>query len=162
MYSISEAGLMETITAYQLSRSSMVSGGDFNIVAKLEERMGGKPVNITAMTDFTDCIHHSGLSQLATTGSRFTWKRDRQLFYHVPDRYLCNSLWLEKFAAISVQHLSRAFSDHNPISGSFFNPKSTGASFKFLDMWCSHDTFLDTVKSSWQRYISGEPVRLFA
>ena len=56
-------------------------GGDFNVVTSLDERLGGLPVQVSAMQDFNDCIDDCSLRPFTTTGSRFTWKKDRQQFW---------------------------------------------------------------------------------
>jgi hypothetical protein len=47
-------------------------GGDFNIITKLEERVGGNPVQMAAIDDFKSCISDCAFLQLPSAGPKFT------------------------------------------------------------------------------------------
>ena len=49
--------------------------GDFNVVRKPDEKMGGSPVWMTESEDFVDCCEDIQLDDLRYTGHQFTWSK---------------------------------------------------------------------------------------
>ncbi|KAM7495481.1 hypothetical protein LguiB_030090 [Lonicera macranthoides] len=117
-------------------------GGDFNIVRRSEERLGGNLVDFNAMNDFNDFVSCCGLLKFSIIGSTFTWQKAGQ------------KMW---------QTLDRAFSDHAPLFGIFANSldKSWGC-FKFQDMRGKHHVFHSVVQNSWDKSVLGNPLYIFA
>ncbi|GAA0160340.1 hypothetical protein LIER_16919 [Lithospermum erythrorhizon] len=67
------------------------------------------------------------------------------------DRVVGNTAWLELFSNSKVSHLARTHSDHPPIlldlSSECLRNKS---SFKFQNMWTSHENFIKVVRDVWE------------
>ena len=74
------------------------------------------------------------------------------------DRALVNFSWMSHSRDPIVHHLPRISSDHSPILLSHHTQAPLPyAPFKFENKWLLHSSFLDTVKSSWDTPIDGDP-----
>lgn len=51
--------------------------GDFNVVASLDERVGGSRPRIGDIDEFNVALQNSGLSAVDFDGSQFTWTNGR-------------------------------------------------------------------------------------
>ncbi|RAL53575.1 hypothetical protein DM860_012190 [Cuscuta australis] len=74
--------------------------GDFNTVLKMDERVGGNPVNWEEITEFSSCLSTCGLEDLPYEGSKYTWCNNQglgKLIYSKLDRIMGNVEWLLKF-----------------------------------------------------------------
>ena len=66
------------------------------------------------------------------------------------DRRLCNNAWRSKWDSVSAFTLPKVRSDHNPIVfQSNMNALSGAKPFRFLSIWCEHESFLATVEEAW-------------
>ena len=68
-----------------------------------------------------------------------------------------NSSW----SSLTYVHFGNpgAFSDHSPATVRLSNQLYKGwRSFKFFNMWASHDQFLDLVSNIWHSYLVGSPI----
>lgn len=123
-------------------------GGDFNVVASLDESSGPNPPDLGAMNDFSGFLSQSGLCDLPTIGGTYTWTgvRSRGRVWKRLDRILFTPAWLSLFSGSSVELLGRLTSDHNPLllrsAASISAPKS----FRFQNMWLRRQDFLDVVR----------------
>lgn len=119
--------------------------GDFNSITNPEEKLGGRPFNLNNNLDFISCIDDCGLQDA-------TWCDHRDppdTFWKRLDRLLYNSHWFDNYGGNSVTHLSRACSDHAPLLINFINnPINTIKFFKFLNVWSTHQDFLQVVKTN--------------
>lgn len=130
----------------------MVSGGDFHVIANMDEFIGPVVPDLGAISDFTDLLGQSDLQELPTSGGLFTWVRVRRrgrVCWKKLDRVLFNSHWLQRFPNSSMELLSRATSDHNPLLYKCLSPHSSPASFKFQNMWIRHPDFSSFVAANW-------------
>ncbi|XP_073138456.1 uncharacterized protein [Henckelia pumila] len=125
-----------------------VVGGDFfYIITDPVEHSRGVVNCPGAMADFSDFIISAGLSDADFVGAKFTWTNNS--IWKRLDRVLLSSNWAEFFNSFKLEHLHRGSSDHCPlqISAPFF-PRKSG-SFRFQDMWFSHQGFMQTVRLNW-------------
>lgn len=69
--------------------------GDYNNVAKAQDRIGGKMVTEAEYTDFSDMLEQTGLAEMHSQGDYFTWsnKHVEGTIYSRIDRVLANVLW---------------------------------------------------------------------
>ncbi|XP_060210670.1 uncharacterized protein LOC132637628 [Lycium barbarum] len=125
---------------YHLSNTlscSWLVGGDFNVVLNDEEKIGGNP------------------------GSPFTWwngRADAACIFERLDRMLVNSLLLDNFGHIEVEHLARTGSDHAPLMCTYGDKhQKLVKPFKFLSFWIEHASFLDTVRQNWSIWEHDDP-----
>ncbi|XP_057812491.1 uncharacterized protein LOC131026578 [Salvia miltiorrhiza] len=128
--------------------------GDFNAILGAHERRGRRVPASTPCEDFRAFIDDHDLIQPDTSGPFFTWT-DRRRFPAPIESVLDRALFSQDFADIwfssSSMVLPRLGSDHSPIllrCQDTANPPA-GRRFRFLNMWCSHEGFLDQVRASW-------------
>ena len=78
-------------------------GGDFNIIASVNEREGGAAPNFNAINDFGACILDCGLNDAGFEGLPYTWKGPgiKQRL----DRILVNHVWLDTFHSTKLSFL---------------------------------------------------------
>ncbi|XP_060182313.1 uncharacterized protein LOC132611975 [Lycium barbarum] len=140
---------------YHLSNTlscSWLIGGDFNVVLNDEEKIGGNPIQPQDIEDFAFCINSCDLEEVNFKGSPFTWwngRADEARIFERMDRMLVNSLLLDNFGNIEVEHLARTGSDHAPLMRSY------GDKHQNL---IEHATFLDTVRLNWSTWEHDDPI----
>ena len=93
-----------------------------------------------------------GLEDVGYSGSSFTWYNGQKLngIWARLDRVLFNGNWSISCPSISVQHLSRACSDHSPLlvsACSLAHPFPSRLCFQ--QMWISHKRFLQDSRDAW-------------
>ncbi|KAF5473280.1 hypothetical protein F2P56_009904 [Juglans regia] len=129
--------------------------GDFNIIRHDGERRGGSPRLACAMEEFNSCIAACGLLEMHFSGNSFSWCNGHQASARSwvrLDRSLLNVEALEAFPDCSFTYLSRNTSDHSPMLIKLvMNAAPYGyPSFKFQQMWTSHNDFMEMVARVWK------------
>ncbi|XP_060211916.1 uncharacterized protein LOC132639487 [Lycium barbarum] len=149
---------------YHLSNTlscSWLVGGDFNVVLNDEEKIGGNPVQPQDIEDFAFCINSCELEEVNFKGSPFTWwngRADAACIFERLDRMLVNSLLLDNFGHIEVEHLARTGSNHAPLMCTYGDKhQKLVKPFKFLSFWIEHASFLDTVRQNWSIWEHDDP-----
>lgn len=96
----------------RLKDSPWIVGGDFNVIASMEEFAGPAVPDVRAIGDFTDFLSKTDLRELPTAGGLYTWvgTRSRGRIWKKLDRILFNDSWLHQFPNSSVELLSRGTS----------------------------------------------------
>ncbi|XP_035540358.1 uncharacterized protein LOC118344262 [Juglans regia] len=130
--------------------------GDFNVIRRDSERVGGNPRPFISMLEFNDCIDRCGLLEVSSSGQRMSWCNGHggvSRSWAKLDRVLMNNFFASIFPSVHFNYLSRKSSDHCPmVVCSDHTALSYGPSpFRFLNMWCSHDGFLMCVKEAWNQ-----------
>ncbi|KAM3286888.1 hypothetical protein P3S67_025687 [Capsicum chacoense] len=75
---------------------------------------------------------------------------------------MVNDKWLETMPHTSITHLPSVGSDHCPLLMEVQEiPQTNIRYFKFLHWWTENQTFLDTVRSCWNRDTTGNPMWTF-
>lgn len=120
-------------------------GGDFNVIASLEEYSGRSSPDSAAITDFTTCITDCQFLDIPVSGGLYTWTgmRPNGRVWKRLDRVLVNSDWLSSFPTSCAQLLPRTTSDHAPIL--FKVGQSTDVlakPFRFQNFWLHRPDFL--------------------
>lgn len=134
--------------------------GDFNAILSLDEAVGGNPIWDNSMADFNEFVFASGLTDLRSCGSEFTWwdKSFTSPKYRKIDRVMVNAAWLTNFSASLAYFLPRGVSDHNPaavnIGSSVHRLKKP---FQMFNHLIEHPDFLDSVKEAWGENVVGDP-----
>ncbi|XP_059315426.1 uncharacterized protein LOC132066044 [Lycium ferocissimum] len=129
-----------------------IIGGDFNVIVSDEEKQGGLPVSSNETLDFSTCIQSCGLIDVGFTGSKFTWwngRTEEECIFKRLDRILVNQQVLDIMPSTAVTHLIRHGSDHAPLHLECnSNAHHIVKSFKFLNFWTNHHTFMEVVKEN--------------
>ncbi|KAH0656867.1 hypothetical protein KY290_032529 [Solanum tuberosum] len=136
----------------ELARSQQcpwVVGGDFNVILNEEEKLGGLAFTQNEALEFASCINACALTEVRTSGSKYTWWNGRieeDCIFKRLDRILVNQEFMDLFPTSEVHHLIRQGSDHAPLhmtSSSreemFIKP------FRFLNFWSKHKHFKQVV-----------------
>ncbi|XP_074314392.1 uncharacterized protein LOC141649606 [Silene latifolia] len=76
--------------------------GDFNVVLKMDERLGCDHLHLADMNEFGRCLDSNGLVDHPATGSFFTWnnKQGDGLRWAKLDRVLTNQQWIRDVGSI--------------------------------------------------------------
>lgn len=125
--------------------------GDFNCIMKVDEKLGGNPPHLGAISDFNECVSDCALIDAGFIGSQYTWHNNQagcKGIWARLDRVLINSDWLNQFP-ISVEHLSREASDHAPLLVKLLIKQKFQGRFCFQKMWTLHDKFLIDLSTCW-------------
>ncbi|XP_059302356.1 uncharacterized protein LOC132054329 [Lycium ferocissimum] len=142
-----------------------IIGGDFNVIVSDEEKQGGLPVSSNETLDFSTCIQSCGLIDVGFTGSKFTWwngRTEEECIFKRLDRILVNQQVLDIMPSTAVTHLIRHGSDHAPLHLECnSNAHHIVKSFKFLNFWTNHHTFMEVVKENWTADFCGNPFYVF-
>ena len=112
---VERRSLWDSLISLSSTSLPWILGGDFNIVRRAHERLGGRDIDFSAAVEFNDCINSCGLVEPNFVGSQFTWKRANQRLWKRLDRMLHNVAWGNFFTECKVQHLNREGSDHAPL-----------------------------------------------
>ncbi|XP_075080450.1 uncharacterized protein LOC107802319 [Nicotiana tabacum] len=144
---------------------AMASRGDFNVVLREKEKIGGLPVYPSEYEDFAFYVNSCGLFDLGYKGSPFTWWNGRpneECIFKRLDKILVNMPFQSLFPTIEVEQLIRTGSDHAPLLMSYGEEAMKFVKpFKFLNFWAKHETFLDMVKKNWMANFIGDPFLMF-
>ncbi|XVF37472.1 hypothetical protein REPUB_Repub20aG0011000 [Reevesia pubescens] len=112
--------------------------GDFNDVASVMEKEGGKCKERRKLLSFQNLIRDCNLNEVHSQGQFFTWFgiRDGELIKERLDRVLVNFDWMEAFPDMQVFVLPAVGSDHSPIvMNSVRKDKKGPRRFKFENTW---------------------------
>ncbi|XP_060170581.1 uncharacterized protein LOC132601517 [Lycium barbarum] len=112
-----------------------IIGGDFNVIVSDEKKQGGLPVSSNETLDFSTCIQSYGLIDVGFTRSKFTWwngRTEEDCIFKRLDRILVNH---------NAHHIVK--------------------SFKLLNFWTKHHTFVEVVKENWTADFCRNPFYVF-
>ncbi|XP_060202667.1 uncharacterized protein LOC132631084 [Lycium barbarum] len=136
-------------------------GGDFNVITDDIEKFGGLPVQFAETEDFRQCIDICQLMDLGFTGSMFTWwngRSDEACIFKRLDRCLGNQALQNSFPNLEVEHLIKQGSDHSPLLVNMrADSRPIRKSFRFLNFWVEHESFLDVIKENWVESYGSDP-----
>ncbi|XP_059289464.1 uncharacterized protein LOC132042983 [Lycium ferocissimum] len=139
--------------------------GDFNVITSTEEKLGGLPYNMAKSFEFISVIEACGLTDLGFHGAKYTWSNlrghDVRIWKRL-DRAMVNDNWLSNMPYTSITHLPYVGSDHCPLLAEMKERNDDSIKyFKFLNCWTDNASFLETVKSCWDREMTGNPMLVF-
>nr|XP_027096084.1 uncharacterized protein LOC113715980 [Coffea arabica] len=100
------------------------------------------------MEEFNEAIFSCGLADVGFDGPQFTWTNGT--VWQRLDRAIANSAWMDTFDVTKVSHLVRGRSDHAPLLIKCGMHKAHSSSFRFLNVWANHSSFMDVVRDAWQ------------
>ncbi|OIT31321.1 hypothetical protein A4A49_31488 [Nicotiana attenuata] len=139
--------------------------GDFNVIASIDEKIGGLPYQISKSMDFLSVIEDCGFTDLGFYGPRYTWSNGRgpcAIVWKRLDRGLVNDNWLTSYPATTISHLASTGSDHSPLLMEMHaRSDSARRYFKFLNCWTNNESFVPLVQSVWNTDFHGNPMWIF-
>eukprot|EP00253_Pinus_taeda_P023098 PITA_23098 len=146
VYFPQEAGnkttLLNTIEALNNNRMHplWIIGGDFNMITKLEEKLGGRSRLEQENTHFKDFIQNTSLIDLQ----------------------FCNDNSVHLGGDVAAAILPHSGSDHWPISLQWQRAgNTTGRPFRFEEFWLTHPEFKDFIRTTWNTFIPPEGSKMF-
>ncbi|XP_019263542.1 PREDICTED: uncharacterized protein LOC109241272 [Nicotiana attenuata] len=133
-------------------------GEYFNAMLYTQDRMYGKPVAISEMVDFSDCIHNLFLNEVAWKGEYYTWSNKQQgddrILSRI-DRVFGNDLWISNWGYVCTEYDVPLIYDHSPMLLNIKSIRSTiKPPFRFFNVWTDHKEFGNIVKSIWNRRLA--------
>jgi len=112
--------------------------GDFNRVRFINEKQGGRSLNLENVQELNKFITSTAMSEMKISGVKFSWRSGpgKNIATRI-DRVFCNLEWMRTFINSNAQYLQLSTSDHVRILMQFSaNRNNDGAKpFKFLNHW---------------------------
>ena len=127
-------------------------GGNFNIIRRSSEKLGGSSLT-PSMKDFDDFIRECELIDSPLWSTPFTWSNMQEsLVCKRLDRFLYSNEWEQLFPQSLQEVLPRWTSDHWPIVLET-NPFKCGPTpFRFENLWLQHPSFKESFRSWWRDF----------
>ncbi|XP_058768747.1 uncharacterized protein LOC131642529 [Vicia villosa] len=135
--------------------------GDFNNVAKVDDRIGGSMVTEKEYVDLIDMMNQTGLYEKESQGDYFTWtnKQKANAIYSRIDCLLGNTEWMQQNEDAELIVMSPSVSDHSMLALSTPDPiPQKRSKFKFLNYTSDLNDFTETVKLNWNLPLNGRPM----
>eukprot|EP00253_Pinus_taeda_P008458 PITA_08458 len=131
-----------------------VTGGDFNMTATSEEKLGGRYRNNKDGTLLKDFIQNNWLIDLPTDNGLYTWTNKRvapmQIASHL-DRFLISDNAIHVGGEFKAHIIPFSGSDHWPIEMLWSRPgNNIKKPFRFEAFWLTHPEFKDFITTTWQ------------
>lgn len=142
-----------------------INGGDFNMITKLEEKLGGRSRLEYENTHFKDFIQNTSLIDLQFCNGMHTWGNHRAGKHQIASKLdiflvLDNSVHLGGDVAAAI--LPHSGLDHWPISLQWQRPGNTSRRpFRIEEFWLTHPTFKDFIKTTWKTFIPPKGSKMF-
>ena len=138
---------IELLDIYGLSFPLWCVGGDFNIIRRISEKLGGSSLT-SNMRDFDGFIRDCELVDPPLRNAPFTLSNMQESpVCKILDRFLYSNEWEQFFPQSLQEVLPRWTSDHWPIVLGT-NPFKWGPTpFRFENMWLQHPSFKYCFKS---------------
>ncbi|RVW92465.1 Transposon TX1 uncharacterized 149 kDa protein [Vitis vinifera] len=141
---------VELSDIFGLSSPCWCVGGDFNVIRRCSEKLGGARLT-PSMKDLDDFIRENKLIDPPLRSASFTWSNMQE--HPVCKRldcFLYSNEWEQLFPQSLQEVLPRWTSDHWPIVLET-NPFKWGPTpFRFENMWLQHPSFKESFGSWWR------------
>ncbi|RVX20328.1 Transposon TX1 uncharacterized 149 kDa protein [Vitis vinifera] len=143
---------VELYDIYGLTFPLWCVGGDFNVIRRSSEKLGGSRLT-SSMRDFDSFISESELLDPPLRNASFTWSNMQESpMCKRLDRFLYSNEWGQLFPQGIQETLIRRTSDHWPIALDT-NPFMWGPTpFRFENMWLQHPSFKENFRNWWRGF----------
>ncbi|RVW91468.1 Transposon TX1 uncharacterized 149 kDa protein [Vitis vinifera] len=143
---------VELFDIYGLTYPLWCVGGDFNVIRRSSEKMGGSSLT-PSMRDFDSFISECELLDPPLRNASFTWSNMQEsAVCKRLDRFLYSNEWGLLFPQGLQEALIRKTSDHWPIVMDT-NPFMWGPTpFRFENMWLQHTNFKENFRDWWSGF----------
>ncbi|KAJ9707046.1 hypothetical protein PVL29_002163 [Vitis rotundifolia] len=143
---------VELFDIFGLSYPLWCVGGDFNVIRRSSEKLGGSSLS-PSMKDFDSFIRECELLDPPLRNASFTWSNLQESpVCKRLDRFLYSNEWGQLFPQSLQEALPRRTSDHWPIVLDT-NPFKWGPTpFRFENMWLQHPSFKENFKNWWRGF----------
>eukprot|EP00253_Pinus_taeda_P029368 PITA_29368 len=163
----SKKALLDTIEALSMNRQHplWIAAGDFNMITKLEDKIGGRSRLDPEVDRFKDFIHTASLIDMPFFNGTFTWSNCRGGKHQIAsklDRFLILNNAVHLGGDFTAEILAHSGSDHWPIALHWQRPGDrTKRPFRFEGFWLMHPAFKDFVRTTWASFIPPEGSKMF-
>ncbi|RVX19456.1 LINE-1 retrotransposable element ORF2 protein [Vitis vinifera] len=143
---------VELSDIFGLSSPCWCVGGDFNVIRRCSEKLGGGRLT-PSMKDLDDFIRENELIDPPLRSASFTWSnmQEHPVCKRL-DRFLYSNEWEQLFPQSLQEVLPRWTSDHWPIVLET-NPFKWGPTpFRFENMWLHHPSFKECFGRWWREF----------
>ncbi|RVW16207.1 Transposon TX1 uncharacterized 149 kDa protein [Vitis vinifera] len=143
---------VELSDIFGLSSPCWWVGGDFNVIRRSSEKLGGSSLT-PSMKDFDDFIRDCELIDSPLRSAPFTWSnlQEHPVCKRL-DRFLYSNEWEQLFPQSLQEVLPRWTLAHWPIVLET-NPFKWGPTpFRFENMWLQHPSFKESFGSWWREF----------
>eukprot|EP00253_Pinus_taeda_P023692 PITA_23692 len=162
-----KAEILNTLSAINIDRPHRlwISGGDFNMITRLEEKRGCRNRGNQEGKPLKDFIQNNWLISLPFNNGIFTWSNKRAGMHQITsclDIFLLsdNAIHIEGEFATSI--LPYTISNHWPISLQWNRPGNTiQRPFCFESFWMSHPDFNNLINSEWNNFSPSSGSKMF-
>ncbi|XP_042950096.1 uncharacterized protein LOC122282211 [Carya illinoinensis] len=134
--------------------------GDFNDLQNQPDKSGGRPVTSSSIGGLQNLMDSCGLIDIGFSGPSFTWSNNRTgraLIRERIDRGIANAQWRLLFPEATIQHISSAASDHNPLLLNTTKIMKKPSSFKFEEFWIREPLSNIIIEEAWKKQFYGNP-----
>ncbi|KAL2938444.1 L-seryl-tRNA(Sec) selenium transferase [Bienertia sinuspersici] len=139
-----------------------IVASDFNCLLEEGDRLG-RLVLDRECKEFRDCLGNCQLQDLKRVRAHFTWTNEQASearVYSKIDRVLVKEDWTLVFPTAYAHFQPEQWLDHCPTAIHLEDGNSGGAKpFRYFDMWSSHPSVKDIVRTAWSHGVSG--MRIF-
>ena len=143
---------MEFLDIFGISFPLLCVGGDFNIIRRSSEKLGGSSLT-SSMKDFDGFIRDCELLDPLLRNAPFTWSNMQESpVCKRLDRFLYSNEWEHFFPQSLQEVLPRWTSDHWPIVLDTNHFKWGPTPFRFENMWLQHLSFKECFSSWWRGF----------
>ena len=142
-----------------------IMGGDFNMITKLEGKLGDR-IRLDNESDyFKDFIQSNWLIDLPFNNGIYTWNKKNSSPHHIASRldiFLISDNAIHLGGDLSASILPLSGLDHWPISLQWQRPRnSTRRPFRFESFWLTHPNFKDPVQYAWKGFLPPTGSKMF-
>ncbi|KAH0695976.1 hypothetical protein KY289_013458 [Solanum tuberosum] len=142
-------GLWSNLVTYHRGcQKAWIILGDFNLVLRVEDRIGGNPITWADVVDFHTCIEECELIEFPHAGSKYTWndKGSNQRIFSKLDWIFINNKWLDTMPSCRAMYLPEGISDHCPAKITWMTEElREKKQFHYCNVWAQHPNFTRVV-----------------
>lgn len=163
----SKSALLDTIEALSTSRQHplWIVAGDFNMITKMEDKIGGRTRLEPEVDRFKDFIQNASLIDMTFCNGTFTWNNHRGGKHQIAsklDRFLISDNAVHLGGDLTAAILAHSGSDHWSIALQWQRPGDrTKRPFHFEGFWLTHPAFKDFVRTIWASFIPPEGSKMY-
>lgn len=150
--------ILDTLAQLNSERMHLlwISGGDFNMIATMEEKKGGRWRVNRDGSILKDFIHNNWLIDLPSNNGLFTWNNKRAEPNQIASRldiFLISDNATHLGGEFIASILPVSGSDHWTIALNWNRPSnSIRRPFRFEAFWLSHPEFNEFVRITWLKF----------
>eukprot|EP00253_Pinus_taeda_P002079 PITA_02079 len=142
-----------------------IIGGDFNMITKLEEKIGGRNRLDPESSHFKEFIQNASLIDMPFGNGAFTWRNRRAGRHQIAsklDRFLLSDNAVHLGGDFSSAILPHTGLDPWPIAIQWQRPGNpTKRPFRFKEFWLTHPSFKDMIQNIWTTFTPPEGSKMF-